>query len=144
MCQFHLHFSVGSLGPLGKDFQDETGAVYNIAAGNDLFNVALLHTREFVIENDVLYFVFFAVLLNLIQFSRADVRGLVGPVQPLGEHFVGNGAGCLGQESELVQVFLYLALSPFFQDDAYKYCFVGLKFTHIGCKDTKKKRLTQK
>ena len=134
MGQLHLHFGVGGFGPLGKDFQDKGCPVDNVRAGNHLFDVALLHAREFIVKDDVLNLVLLAVFLDFLQFSGADIGSLVRAVQPLGEHFVRECAGGLGQKGELVQVFLHFAFAALFQDDAHKYRFVSFKFAHTSTK----------
>ena len=128
--QFHLHLGVRGLSPLGEDFQDEAGTVDDIAAGDDLFYIPLLHAGEFVVEDDVLDLVLHAVFLDFFQFARADVGGLVRPVHALGEHFVREGAGGGGQEGQFVQVLLHFALAALFQDDAHKDSLIGFEFAH--------------
>ena len=139
MGQLHLHFGVGSFGPLGKDFQDKGCPVDNVRAGNHLLYVALLHAREFIVKDDVLNLVLLTVFLDFLQLSGTDIRGLVRAVQPLGEHFVRECAGGLGQEGEFVQVFLHFAFAALFQDDAHKYRFVSFKFAHTSAKVQKKR-----
>ena len=130
MSQFHLHLGVGCLGPLGKDFQDEAGPVDDIAALDGLFDVSLLHPGEFIVEDDVFDLVLAAVLLDFLQFPRADIRRLVRAVQALGEEFIALCAGGFRQELQLFQILLHFALATFFQDDAHKHGFISLEFAH--------------
>ena len=130
MSQFHLHLGIGCLGALGEDFQDQAGPVDDVAALDDLFDVALLGAGEFVIENDILDLILFAVFLDLFELSRADVGGLVRPVHPLQEHLVADGSGGLRQELELVQVLLHLALPSLFEDHAHEYRFLCFVLAH--------------
>ncbi len=130
MSQFHLHLRIGSLGPLGENLQDQARPVDDVGALDDLLDVALLGAGELVVEDDVLDLVLLAIGLDFLELARADVRGLVGPVHPLHIHLVADGAGRLGQELELVQIFLHLALPSLFQDHAYEYRFFCLELTH--------------
>ncbi len=126
MSQFHLHLRVGGLGPLGEDLQDQAGPVDDVAALDELLDVALLRAGKLIVEDDVLDFVLFAVLLDFLEFARSDVGGLVRPVHPLHEHLVTDGPGGFGQEPEFVQVLLDLPLPSFFKDDTDEYRFLCL------------------
>ena len=130
MSQFHLHLRIGGLGSLGEDLQDQAGAVDDVAALDELLDVALLRAGELIVEDDILDFVLLAVLLDFLKFARADVRRLVGAVHPLHEHLVADGAGRLRKELKFIQVFLDFPLSSLFEDDTHEYRFLCLELTH--------------
>ena len=103
--QFHLHLCVGSLGPLGEDFQDEAGAVDYYAVLQESLNVTLLHAGEFVIEDAVTYVVGFAVFADFLDLTTSYIGGAVGTVDLLDEGFVALYSGSFCQEAEFVEVF---------------------------------------
>ena len=115
---------------MGEDLQNQARPVDDVGAFNDLFYIPLLGPSELVVEDDILDFVRLAVFLDFLQFSSADIGGFVGAVHPLHEHFVADGTRRLGQELELVQVLLYLALPSLLQNDAYENGFFCLELTH--------------
>ena len=87
----------------------------------------MLHCREFVVEDDVFYFVFFAVGGYFVQFAAAYVCGFFGFVQFLDKLAVSGYAGGVGQEFQLVKVLFYLSLVLSLADYSYKYS----SFFHI-------------
>ena len=95
-----------------------------------IFSMLRCWVPVLVVEDDVLDLVLLAIGLDFLELARADVRGLVGPVHPLHIHLVADGSGRLGQELELVQIFLHLALPSLFQDNAYENRFFCLELTH--------------
>ena len=103
--QFNLHLGVGSLGPLGEDFQDEAGAVDYYAVLQETLDVTLLHSGEFVVEDAVAYAVGFAVSPDFLDLSASYIGGAVGPVNLLDEGFVALYTGGFRQEAEFVKVF---------------------------------------
>ena len=129
--QLYLHFCVGGLGPLGKYLQYKACTVYNVRAGDYLFYITLLHAREFIVKDYVLYLVGLTVFLYFFKLAGANVCCLVWPVHALGEHFVTRGAGGFCKELQLLQILLHLALATLFQNGANKNGFIGLKLAHI-------------
>ena len=51
----------------------------------EFFDITLLHSGEFVIKNDILNLVFFAVLLDFFEFTCPDIGGFLQSVKPLDE-----------------------------------------------------------
>ncbi len=125
LCQFHLRLGGSRLGTHGKDVENERGAVENLHL-QFLLDVAYLLGREFVIEDNHTYlavFLFLAldVLLNFLQFSFPYVGGLVRGHHLLGEPFYGDGTCRVGEELQLVEVFLGLCLVLVFGDEAHEH-----------------------
>ena len=131
MSQFHLHLRIGRLGPLGKNLQDQTGPVDDVGTFDDLLDITLLRTGKFIVEDDILNLVLFAIGLDFLKFSRADVGCLVGAVHPLHEHLVAEGPGGFRQELQLVQILLDLALPSFFEDHTHEDRFFCLVLAHL-------------
>ena len=131
MGQFDLHFRIGCLGPLGENLEDQAGTVYHVAACDDFFDVSLLGAGQFVVEDDILDLVLFAIVFYFIQFSCADIGCLVGTVHALHEGFVADGTGCFCQKPQFVQILRHFSFAPFFQDDADKHGFLRFILTHI-------------
>ena len=103
--QFHLHLGVGSLSPLGEDFQDEAGAVDYYAVLQESLDVTLLHAGEFVVEYAVSYAVSFTVFADFLDLTTSYIGGAVGPVDLLDEGFIALYSGSFCQEAEFVEVF---------------------------------------
>ena len=97
--QLHLHLGIGSLGPLGEDFQDEAGAVDYYAVLQEPLYVTLLHAGEFVIEDAVTYVVGFAVFADFLDLTTSYIGGAVWAVDLLDEGFVALYSGGFCQEA---------------------------------------------
>ena len=126
--QFHLHLRIGGLGPLGEDFQNETGSVYYYAVLEKTLDIALLHSCEFVIEDAVAYAVGFAVFPDFLDFAAADIGGSVGTVYLLNEGFVAYDSGGFCQEAEFVEVFTNSVFVVILLDDSDEDRFFGEYF----------------
>ncbi len=129
--QFDLRLGVGRLGALGEDFEDEAGPVDDRGGLDDLLDVALLHARQFIVKDHIINVVLLAVIGDFLEFSAADIGGLVGTVHALDELLVAHGAGRLGEELQLVEVFVDLTLVVILLDDADKDCFLFSLILHI-------------
>ncbi len=123
--QLHLRFRARRLGALGKDVENEIGAVENFHSKLALYVEHLLGGKV-IVENghgDVAIVVDeFPYFLEL-AFAHKSPR--VGIVQALGEASHLLGAGSIGEEGEFVEVFG----RPFFvlggSDESHKYGALG-------------------
>ena len=130
LCQFHLRFGVGGLGPHGKDVEDERGAVENLDLQRG-FDVAELFGREFVVEDHHAHglrllfvgrperiflrlvgrlFAFFDVLTNLFELAFAHIGDAAGAVDALGEAAHSLRARRFGKKLQFVEIFVGLPL----------------------------------
>ena len=126
--QFHLHLGVGSLGPLGEDFQDEAGAVDYYAVLQESLYIALLHTCEFVVEYAVAYAVGFAVFAYLLDLTASYIGCAVRAVDLLYEGFVALYSGGFRQKAEFVEVFTGTVLVVILFNDSDEDRFLGEYF----------------
>jgi hypothetical protein len=102
--QLNLHRSLAGAGVAGKDVQNERGAVDDLHLfAQCAFNLALLAWGEFVVEDDHVGPALQHRRLKFFQLARADQRGRIWRVQPLGhlaDHFQTSR---VRQERELVE-----------------------------------------
>ena len=122
-CEFDLHLRVGRLRTLGEYLKNKAGPVDYGAALDDLLDIALLHSCEFIIEYYIRDGVFLAVCGYFFEFSASDVGSVVGSVHSLDKLPVALGPGGLCQELELVEVLFNPPLVVTGADYTYEYSF---------------------
>ena len=125
-------FGIRRLRAHGEYVEDERGAVEDFYFQFP-FDVAQLFGAQLVVEDDhadfaVGFFLLFDVLAYFVEFPFAYIGGCKGLVESLGEALDGAGAGCLSQESQLVEVFVRFALVLCTSDEGYQYGGFGLCF----------------
>ena len=97
--QFDLELAFSRPRSLGKDVQNERGAIQDLAI-EYLFQVAALRGRKFVVEDDCIDVGATAVIRELVRFALADKSSGVRRVEfldPLPSDFGARGGGQLGQ-----------------------------------------------
>ena len=108
--KFNLHLGARGLGTLGKDVEDEAGAVQCLDLDRLLDKSHLLGGKVIVKDDEA-----DVVLLDkgdyLFEFSLSYIRCAVRSVTTLQEGVHGNSAGCLGEEFKFVEVFFGLGLT---------------------------------
>ena len=107
LSQFYLSLGVGGAGPLRKNIQNQSGAVYHTAAGLFLY-VAHLGRTQLIVKNDVVDTVLLYIFLNLCQFAAPKVSPGIWMVQPLGKALFHLNVGRGGKEHKFVQILLAL------------------------------------
>ena len=117
------------MSPLGEDFQYKTGSVYYYTVLKESFDVALLHPREFIVEDAVTDAVGFAVLSDFLHLSASDIGGSIGSVYLLNEGFISDDTSGFGQETEFVQVFTNAVFVVILLDDSDEDRFLGEYFS---------------
>ena len=127
--QLYLRLGVGRLCTHGKDVKDEARAVEDLDLLH-LLDVAQLLGRELIVEDDHRHFPF-GILFRLyegaylLQLANAEVGDAVRPPKALGEATHRLCTGSLGQELQLIEVFLRFALVLTGRDDANEYSSLG-------------------
>ena len=72
--EFDLQFAFAGARALREDVENQRGAIEHLALEN-LFQVAALRGREFIVEDDRIDVVLFAILREFCRFACADERG---------------------------------------------------------------------
>ena len=125
-----MRLGVGGLCPHGEDVEYERGAVQYLHPQLRL-DVPYLLGGQLVVKYDhadLLAGLLFLldVLLDFLQLALAYVGDLAGGRHALGEPLHGDGSRRVGQELQLVQVFLGLGLVLLLGDEAHEYGGFGL------------------
>ena len=97
--QFHLQLAFPGAGALGKDIEDEPGAIEH-GAGEDLLQIARLRGRKLIVEDDGVHAEFTAGLGKFLGLAGADEGGGVDGLQlldALAHDVRSGGAGQLSQ-----------------------------------------------
>ena len=134
MGQFHLGLGVGGVRVRGEDVEDEAGAVEH-AALQGLLHVAGLGSREFVVDDGDLDVFRLDVLVDLLQFARAEIAHARRMVHGLDKARHRHAACRLQQESQFVQVLVGAFPGLLFrghrdQDGAFRYLFICDEIAH--------------
>ena len=69
-----------------------------MGAADDFFNIPLLGSCQFIIEDNILNIILFTVCFYFFKLSGSDLCCLEGTVQPLDEFFISYSSGCLGKK----------------------------------------------
>ena len=112
----HLQFSFAGLGALGKNIQDQRGAVNNLYP-DDFFQVFGLRPGHFVVHDHQIRFPGLGLQLKLIGFSAAHKGGRIrlGPLLEIpSDH---HGTGAFRQGFQLIQGFFAVDAH---QDSAFR------------------------
>ena len=130
--QLHLRLGVGRLGPHGENVEDERRAVEYFHLQGVLY-VAHLLGRKLVVEDDhahlaLVLLLVFDVLPDFLELALAHVGHGAGPAHALCEPPHGDGAGRVGQEFQLVQIFFCLGLVLSGGDESHEDGGLGLDF----------------
>ena len=80
--QFHLHFALTSPGALGKNIENQCGAIENLTLKH-LLQITPLRRAEFLVEHHGIDLGFLALFSNLLRLARPDERRRVEFIQPL-------------------------------------------------------------
>ena len=117
--ELDLKLALAGAGALGEDFEDEGGAVEDLAAKGFL-EVARLRPGELVVEDDGIHGELAALGGELRRLARADEGGGVRGVQFLGSRAHDSGACRGGKLAELVHGVADVPCRPGLQLDAHK------------------------
>ena len=112
-----------------EDFQDKAGSVYYYAVLKEAFDVALLHSGEFIIEDTVAYTIGFAVFPDFLYFSASNIGGPVGTIYLLNKGFIAHDACGFCKETEFVEVFTNAVFVVILFDDTDEDRFFGEYFS---------------
>ena len=69
---------------------------------------------------------FLDIVLDLLQFSTADIGGLTRTAHLLGKALHGHSTGRIGQKLQFVEIFLGLGFVLLFGDESHQYGSLGL------------------
>ena len=105
--QFDLHLGVCCLGPLCKNLQNQTCSVNDNAAFYYFFNVPLLCSRQFIVENDIFYLIGFTIVGYFLQFSASYVCCIVRSFKPLHKLLITFYTGSLREELKFIKILFY-------------------------------------
>ena len=94
--QFHLQFALKAARTLRKNIENQAGAVDHPAL-QALFQIALLHRRQFMIKNNELRLCCRNGFCNLIDFALACIQRWIGPVA-LATHDFARFRACAGHQ----------------------------------------------
>ena len=120
-CDFYLGFGVGGLCTLGKYLEDQAGSVDYLGGFYYLFDITLLHSGKFVVEDAVAYVIFFTILLYFSKFTASDIGCFFGFVHSLDKFPVSFCACCFRQEFQFIKIFHYLGFVIVLTYDSYEY-----------------------
>ena len=119
--EFYLGFGLGGLRAVGKDVEDERGAVHDLHLERFFQMVGLL-SAEVVVEDDhVDLFVPVQVLCDLLHLALADKTAVLGMLKPLGKALRRHRTGGGGEELEFVEIFVRLHLRDVRCDEAHQH-----------------------
>ena len=93
--ELDLQLAFFRAGALGENIQDQRGAIEHLAL-EDLFQVARLRRRKFIVEDDRIDFIAPAMLGEFVRLAGADVSAredLFQFLRAVAEH-VAAGRGC--------------------------------------------------
>ena len=132
LSQLHLSLGLSRLGTHGKDVEYQTGTVQYLHL-QFFLDVAQLLCRQFVVEDDhaqrlVSILAVLDILLNLLKLATAHVGHRARTAHPLGEPLDDHSPRRLGQELQLVQVFLGLSLVLLVGNQSHQHRRLGLRF----------------
>ncbi len=115
--QFDLELAFARAGALREDIQDERGAVEDFAL-EDLFQVAALGRRQFVVENHGIDILLAAGVGEFIRLAAADEGGRDGHFELLRAAADDVAAGGRGQFAQLSQGILEVPRGAVLEFDA--------------------------
>ena len=104
--KFNLCFCIGSFRTLGENIKDQVCTVEH-PDFQLLFNISHLAGRQFIIKNDDIDFLLYGKLVNLLQFSAANICACIGRIKPLNEFFYGNCSCSFNQKSKLIKIVIH-------------------------------------
>ena len=137
---FDLGLSIGCLGALKEDLEDKNSAIddTNVREAfviKRFLDITYLPRGEFVVEDHDVYGMMLPyILVDFIEFAFAHIGSRNRKIQSLGEPFDGNDTMCVGQKSQLIQVFFGAFFRLIRGYQSYQYCvlYVGLNFYHTS------------
>ena len=115
--QLHLGAGRGRLCSFCENVEDEARAVEDLYL-EFLLDVEHLLGREVVVEDDEAYLVVFHILAYLVELAGAHVCAGIGIVEFLDETLLRLRAGGLGEEFELVEIFVDFSFALLLGDEA--------------------------
>ena len=104
--QLHLQLAFMAVGTLGKDVQDQAGAV-NHPPPQCTLQVALLHRAQRMVDQDQVGFGGVGSGAHFFQLATADQDRRVGTVNPRGDGGGDAGPGRAGQIDKFFQYILF-------------------------------------
>jgi hypothetical protein len=128
--EFNLQLPFPRPGALGEDIEDQRGAIQDFAF-KDLFQVAALSRRKFVIENDGVDIVLATGDGELIGLAFTNESSRDGRFQLLPSIAHDVGSGRAGQLAQFVERFLQIQRLPRFKfqaDEKDSFGFFGGRF----------------
>ena len=140
MRHLDLGLSVRGLRALKEDLEDKNSAIDDTDVREAFvikrfLDITYLPRGEFVVEDyDVYGMMLPYILVDFIEFSFAHIGSRNRKIQSLGEPFDGNDTMCVGQKSQLIQVFFsaFFRLIRSYQSHQYCVLYVRLNFYHTS------------
>ena len=104
LCELDLELTFVALRALGENVEDQPRTVDDRAAER-LFEVALLHRRQVVVEYRERSMLLLQSALDFLDFSRAGKKGGVGPIAAPADQGSRTDSGADGEKSKFFHAF---------------------------------------